>query len=204
VPLAAPRTTVFLAPPPVGPDAGALRPIPADPAPILAQGQWVYDLRFERGEVFLAGVHPVQLAAPRETPRVMGRFALEIYSGPTLVERVRFDFPGLGSPEPTPDAGPRPLHGVSFSFTAKLTTRVGVMVPATPRGNRLELWDRATDRRWPLPWPPVEMTGALPGTGAGDPAAATPAESAVAPAGSLLPVAPVAAQRVGDAGPASQ
>ena len=43
-----------------------------------------------------------------------------------------------------------------FSFTAKLVTRVGVMLPATARGTKLELWDRATDRRWPLPWPAVE------------------------------------------------
>ena len=107
-------------------------------------------------------------------------------------------------PTSATDAGPRPLHGATFSFTAKLTTRVGVMVPATPRGNRLELWDRATDRRWPLPWPPVEMTGAMPGAAAGDPAAVNPVGPASAPAGSLLPVAPVAPQRVGDAGPASQ
>jgi hypothetical protein len=42
------------------------------------------------------------------------------------------------------------------SFAAKLTTRVGVMLPATTRGTRLELWDRATDQRRPLPWPAVE------------------------------------------------
>ena len=33
----------------------------------------------------------------------MGRFALELYEGPTLIERVRFDFPMLGGPEA--DAG---------------------------------------------------------------------------------------------------
>ena len=64
---------------------------------------------------------------------------------------MRFDFPMLGMEEPA-DAGwhtpPRFLPG--------LKTRIGVVFPATKRGTRLELWDRATDRRWPLPWPPTE------------------------------------------------
>ena len=46
--------------------------------------------------------------------------------------------------------GPHPAP-----FDKKLTTRIGVMFPATSRGTRLELWDRATDRRYPLAWPPV-------------------------------------------------
>ncbi len=73
----------------------------------------------------------------------MGRFALELFEGPTLVERARFDFPLLGAEEP--DA--------ALSFTPKLRTRIGVVFPATKRGTRLELVDRATRRRWALPWP---------------------------------------------------
>jgi hypothetical protein len=42
------------------------------------------------------------------------------------------------------------------SLEKNLTTRIGVMFPATRRGTRLELWDRATDRRWQLPWPPYD------------------------------------------------
>jgi hypothetical protein len=92
----------------------------------------------------------------------MGRFALELFEGPTLIERVRFDFPLLGAPEP--DA--------SLSFSGKLRTRIGVVFPATKRGTRLELWDRATGRRWSLPWPPqtagdasspVDAAGEAPG-----------------------------------------
>jgi hypothetical protein len=163
VPLAAPRTVILLQPRPVAPDAAAIRATPPDPPALVERGQWVYDLRYDRGEIFLKGVHRIELPAPRETPRMMGRFALELYSGPTLIERVRFDFPGLGGAEPAvvknADGGVRqPLHGASFSFTSKLTTRVGVTLPATSRGTRLELWDRATDRRWPLPWPAVETT----------------------------------------------
>jgi hypothetical protein len=32
------------------------------------------------------------------------------------------------------------------------------MFPAAVRGTRIEIVDRALDRRWPLPWPPSEMT----------------------------------------------
>ena len=79
----------------------------------------------------------------------MGRFAIELFEGPTLIERVRFDFPMLGPPEPL-DAG----YMAPPSLQKNLTTRIGVLFPAVNRGTRLELWDRATDRRWPLPWPP--------------------------------------------------
>jgi len=161
VPVVGRRMTILLAPPSAAPDAGAIRAIAPDPPPLVEQRQWVYDLRYDRGDLLLGGVHRVGLDAPRATPRVMGRFALELYSGPTLIERVRFDFPGLGgaSRADEPDGGVRqPIHGPTVSLTAKLTTRIGVMLPATARGTRLELWDRATDRRWPLPWPGVETT----------------------------------------------
>jgi hypothetical protein len=117
---------------------------PPDPVPLVERSQWVFDLRWDRGDVWLLGLHPLELPVAQATPRVMGRFALELFEGPTLVERVRFDFPLLGVPEP--DA--------ALSFAGKLRTRIGVVFPATKRGTRLELWDRATGRRWSLPWPP--------------------------------------------------
>jgi len=137
----------------------AIAAIAPDPPPLIERTQWVYDLRFNKGDLYLLGIHPVELPAPQATPRAMGRFALELYSGPVLIERVRFDFPMMGGFDHTVDAGKAvPLHGGTFSFTAKLNTRVGVMFPATNKGNRFVIWDRATDRRWPLPWPPSEMT----------------------------------------------
>jgi len=132
-------------------DAGAPPPSPVlasiapDPPPLVERGQWVFDLRWDRGDVWLLGTRKVELEAPRATPRVMGRFALELFEGPVLIERVRFDFPLLGVFEGDGGAGP--------SLTPKLRTRVGVFLPATTRGTRLELWDRATGRRWQLPWP---------------------------------------------------
>jgi hypothetical protein len=140
--------------PAVGPDRPAR--IPPDPAPMLEKGQWVFDLRYNRGDLFLVGLHRVDLAAPQATPRAMGRFALELFEGPTLIESARFDFPFLGAGESTLDAG----YFGAPSFERKLNTRIGVMFPATSRGTRLELWDRATNKRWSLPWPPAEMRAA--------------------------------------------
>ncbi len=134
---------------PVGPPS----PTPPDPPPLVERRQWVFDLRWDRGDVWLLGAAPHDLAAPQATPRVMGRFALELFegSGPALVERVRFDFPMLGAPEPDAGAG---ASGVP-SFTRQLRTRIGVLFPATSRGTRLELVDRSNGKRWSLPWPPL-------------------------------------------------
>ena len=129
----------------------ASRRIPPDPPAMSEREQWVFDLRWQAGEVYLVQVHKTDMGGPHPTPRVMGRFALELYEGPTLIERVRFDFPLLGVPE-APDAGWR----TPPRLEPKLKTRIGVLFPATKRGTRLELWDRARDQRWPLPWPPKE------------------------------------------------
>ncbi len=128
---------------------------PPDPPPMNERMQWVFDLRWDRGEVYLLEVHKIDMGAPHVTPRVMGRFALELFEGPTLIERVRFDFPMLGVPE-APDAGLR----TQPRFEPKLRTRIGVLFPATSRGTKLELWDRARDVRVALPWPPHEGAAA--------------------------------------------
>lgn len=141
-------------------DAGAdaakpapAKPIPPDPPPMNERVQWVFVLRWNRGEPYLVAIHKTDMGENHPTARMMGRFALELFEGPTMIERVRFDFPGLGMEEIT-DAGWRSPP----SFLKKLDTRIGVLFPATKRGTRLELWDRATNRRWPLPWPPTEGT----------------------------------------------
>ncbi len=118
---------------------------------MVSRKQWVFDLRWSNGEPYLLGIRPLDVGAPQETQRAMGRFAIELFEGPTLIERVRFDFPMLGADEQA-DAG----YLGPPSLQRKLTSRIGVMFPATSRGTRLELWDRASGRRWPLPWPPSD------------------------------------------------
>jgi hypothetical protein len=127
---------------PAAPDIVITR-TPPDPPALVERSQWVFDLRWDRGDVWLVGIHPLELPAPQATPRVMGRFALELFEGPTLLERARFDFPLLGAAE----------LDAAISFTPKLRTRIGVVFPAARRGTRLELVDRAGGRRWALPWP---------------------------------------------------
>ena len=127
---------------------------PADPTPLVEKSQWVFDFAWDRGELWLRGVAPLELPAPQATPRVMGRFALELYEGPALVERVRFDFPLLGVPDFGDGGWASPP-----AITQKIKTRIGVIFPATPRGTRLELLDRATSRRWSVPWPPLAAGG---------------------------------------------
>jgi hypothetical protein len=143
--------------PPAGDAGTSARRIPPDPPALSEREQWVFDLRWDKGEIYLVQVHKTDMGAPHPTPRVMGRFALELYEGPTLIERARFDFPMLGGAPEQGDAGwkqpPR--------FEPGLKTRIGVLFPATKRGTKLELWDRAKDQRWSLPWPPKE--GVLPG-----------------------------------------
>jgi hypothetical protein len=132
----------------------AITRTPADPTPLVEKGQWVFDLAWDRGEVWLRGVAPLELPAPQATPRVMGRFALELYEGPALIERVRFDFPLLGVPDFGDGGWASPP-----AITQKIKTRIGVIFPATRRGVRLELLDRATNRRWSVPWPPQTAEG---------------------------------------------
>lgn len=135
-------------------DAGISK-IPPDPPAMHERMQWVLDLKYDKGDLYLLGTRKIDQGSPQETPRAMGRFAIELFEGPTLIERVRFDFPFLGA-EMAPDAG----YKTPPRLEPKLVTRIGVLFPATSRGTRLELWDRATDRRWPLPWPPEEHTAA--------------------------------------------
>jgi hypothetical protein len=147
---------------PKAPQDIVLTRTPADPEALVARSQWVLDLRWDRGDVWLLDVSTLELPAAQPTPRAMGRFALELFEGPALIERVRFDFPLLGAPD-LGDGGYR----APPSLSQKLRTRIGVVFPATARGTRLELWDRATNRRWSLPWPlqsTIGMSGVDGGT----------------------------------------
>lgn len=119
-----------------------------DPRPLTEKEQWVFDLRWDRGDLYLVGVRKVSMPQPMTTPRVMGRFALELFEHGQLIERARFDFPGMAVPDE--DGGVRMLD--------KMRTRIGVFFPATGRGDKLELVDSAHGQRWTLPWPPGAAT----------------------------------------------
>ena len=123
-----------------------------DPEPLVTKEQWEYQVMFAGGEPSVEGVLQRTLPKPVATPRRMGRFALELWIGHELIDRVRFDFPMLAAEE-KPGVKRRPLHD-SPSMSPHALARVRVSVPASSRATRLMLVDRALDKAQELPWPP--------------------------------------------------
>lgn len=125
-----------------GPDAPP-KPIPPDPTPLVSDAVFVMSVRFHKGEVTTAKVRREKLPAKAAVDRHFGRFAAELYSGPTLVERIRFDFPLINDDSNAADV-----------YAKGLDVTVDVKIPDSDRPNKLEIWDRSTDKRWKLEYPP--------------------------------------------------
>jgi hypothetical protein len=111
---------------------------------------------YEVGKVRVGNVRELLYPKPVVTVRRMGRFAVELWIGRELVERVRFDFPLLAAEEGTQKT--TPLHAPP-TFAAA-TAEAVVRVPASPRALRAVLVDRATGRTQELAWPPDRPIGA--------------------------------------------
>ncbi len=119
-----------------------------DPEPLTSARELVLDLTWERGTPVLSRAALRAVAPPRKTGRWMGRFAIELLEGPALIERLRFNFPLMHDAPPV-----RAHYKNPPDFEGGLTTTIRVVFPAVDRGSRFELVDRATGRRWGLPWP---------------------------------------------------
>jgi hypothetical protein len=130
-----------------------------DPPPLRASEHYVYLVIHDRGKLSVQSVRRWRSPTPLPTARSMGRYAIELWIGRELVDRVRFDFPMLAA-EPAPQQGTRrPLREPpSLSAGAVVTRRV--IVPASQRATRAVLLDRATGVAQPLPWPPPVQTSA--------------------------------------------
>jgi hypothetical protein len=113
--------------------------------------QYELELAYAGGHVEVAAVRSLKFRQPVVTARRVGRFALELWIGHELIDRVRFDFPLLPVEEGKPQ-GKRSLHEPP-SFGGRLETTV--LVPASPRVRRAVVLDRATGKESELPWPPV-------------------------------------------------
>jgi hypothetical protein len=125
---------------------------PPDPRPLVAGRQWEYVVRYAGGELSVKSVVERRFDRPRATARRMGRFAIELWIGRELVDRVRFDFPLLAA-EPAPQGDREPYREPpSFAIEADVTQTV--LVPASDRARRALLVDRATGRSVELDWPP--------------------------------------------------
>ncbi len=158
-----------------GPAAASRAPhFAADPSPSMTRRKWAYDVRLRRGQLVAGPPSAVDRGRPIATPRFLGRFAIELFVGPLLLERVRFDLPLV-------DPGPAEKGEAMPPFSSKLNTRRVVEVPDLDRATRAELVDGATGRRQRLSWPPVDgAPSAQPAPAALAPSA-RPAPAALAP-----------------------
>jgi len=150
---------------------------PPDPEPLRQAEQYEYTFTYDTGATRAVSVRPLKFAKPVVTARKMGRFAVELWVGTELVERVRFDFPLLAAEEP-PSKKRRPLTEPPSLTGGILKTTV--LVPAAIRARRAVLIDRATNAETELDWPPHLATVADAGaaTDAGSPAdAGTPRDA---------------------------
>lgn len=125
------------------PTAGTEKSIQPDPTPLVADAVFVLSIRFDKGKVSIVKVVREKLPKKAAVPRKLGRFAVELLSGPTVVERVRFDFPLIHDDDVAGEA-----------YAKGLDVTVDVRVPDSDRPNKLEIWDRATDKRWKYTYPP--------------------------------------------------
>ncbi|HEV8548710.1 MAG TPA: hypothetical protein VGQ57_06780 [Polyangiaceae bacterium] len=136
--IAAPQPSAFTADPP-------------DPTPLRTAAQYEYTVRYENEKIELVSVRAVRYPKPIVTPRRVGRYAVELWIGHELVERVRFDFPLLMNSDAPP--GKRKKLYEQPAVTGGPFT-VTVLVPAAARARRARVVDRATRLQAELAWPP--------------------------------------------------
>lgn len=140
-----------------GGDRAVLRgDAPPDPEPLRVAEQFEYEIAWEAGKLRVASVVARRFPQPIVTARTLGRYAIELWIGQELIERVRFDLPLLGAPQPTSarsTAGAAPP-----SLEAGIHSRGRVLVPAAERARRAVLIDQSTSETLPLAWPPELAT----------------------------------------------
>ncbi len=184
-----------------------------DPEPLRTADQFDCSFRYEKGEVKLVGVTKRTMPQPVSTPRRLGRFAVELWLGHELIERVRFDFPLLAAAPEQPEKDKK-----APSIESGLVVTQKLLVPMNDRATRAVLVDRATGEQRELPWPltgnpetvaplpapaapspgeaasGAEATGEQPGAPSASPGA-TPASGATA-SGATAPAKPAPAKPV--------
>jgi hypothetical protein len=128
-----------------------------DPAPLCEKGRYRIDVRWDKETPSILTVNTVDNEKAEPVERWAGRFALELFEHGVLIERARFNFPMLGA------SRQERAKSMAAAIDANLSSTTEVAFPATSRGDRFELRDRATGKRWQLAWPPkVEPLRVLP------------------------------------------
>ncbi|WP_438016369.1 hypothetical protein WMF18_36870 [Sorangium sp. So ce315] len=121
-----------------------------DPEVRPSDRQWVFEVQYAKGRGSIARVRPVKLQRPAATARVMGRFAIELYVGQELLDRIRFNVPLTG------DAPERPSDVLLRrpTFDDGVTARLRVQMADNPRASWAKLVDRKTGVEQRFLWPP--------------------------------------------------
>jgi hypothetical protein len=138
---------------PGGPPALPLESSPPDPEALRTAEQVEYTLVYENGAARVGAARRVRFERPVVTARKMGRFAVELWIGRELLDRVRFDFPLLAADEPHASGERRPIYEPPALTKGPISATV--MVPYTDRARRAVLVDRATGTLTELTWPPA-------------------------------------------------
>jgi hypothetical protein len=128
-----------------------------DPEALRELRHYEYEITYDSGKLKIGTVRALRYATPQPTTRKMGRFAIELWIGRELIDRVRFDFP-LVAAEDVRRTKKRPLEEPP-SFAAGVVATQKVLVPASRRATRAVLVDRATGEKRELPWPPDAPLG---------------------------------------------
>jgi hypothetical protein len=94
----------------------------------------------------------------------MGRFAVELWVGKELVDRVRFEFPLLGA-DFAPSPGTHQERGAP-RFSKGADTTATVRVPSSDRATSAQVVDRLTGTLVAIPWPPAADAATAPASAA--------------------------------------
>ncbi len=112
----------------------------ADPPARAAEKQWVFEVAYDRGASAVTSAKSANAKKPIATARVMGRFALELWVGKELLDRVRFDVPLLGDDSAYRD----PKSFFKKPTFQRVTAKVKVQMADSPRATVLTFVDRST------------------------------------------------------------
>jgi hypothetical protein len=167
------------------PAASAEPAVPAggyapDPAGVASRKQWLFDVSVRGGKARVVRADAVALDHAVTTARVLGRFAIELYIGKELLDRIRFNVPLTGDDrdpagDPKLQRRRRPFSQPTFD---DVTTRLKVQIADNPRATYVQLVDRATGDKQRFAWPP-DSDGRL-----------TPYNAKPTPPASASPVSP--------------
>jgi hypothetical protein len=133
---------------------------PPDPKPLSTRDWVALQFTYADGKATPRASERLQTPKPRDSARIVGRYAVELWIGCELIDRVRFNFP-LQAADPPANGGTRRGLHEPLSLTARGHLSATVLVPFSERATRAELVDRSAGTRVALAWPP-NLSSAVP------------------------------------------